>query len=289
MVLLHEGLSAISDNYDGYIVDLWGVMHDGVRAFPEAIDCVSRLKRAGKQIAILSNAPRRAEVVIARNRDLGIAPDLADVVMSSGEDAWLHLSGRPDDWYRRLGRRCYHLGPDRDNGMREGLDYDFVTDLEHADFILNTGTLSFDHTLADYVGLLERGVALKLPMICANPDLVVIRGGAMEFCAGTTAEHYRRLGGELRSHGKPHADIYERCFAMMGVTDRRRIAGIGDSLRTDIAGAQTVGIDGIFIADGIHGDELDVDTQGRPDPQKLAALLDSASARPVAVLPRLYW
>lgn len=289
MIPLHDGLSALSDNYDGYIVDLWGVMHDGVQAFPEAVDCVARLKNAGKKIAILSNAPRRAEVVIARNQDLGIAPDLADFVMSSGEEAWRHLNERPDDWYRALGRRCYHLGPERDQGMREGLDYDFVTDLAQADFILNTGTLAFDHKVEDYAELLEQGIALKLPMVCANPDLVVIRGGVMEYCAGSVAARYQEMGGNLRSHGKPDAGVYERCFAALGVEDRNRIAGIGDSLRTDIAGAAAVGIGGIFVADGIHRAELDVDSSGMPTPAALEALLDVAPARPTAVMPRLRW
>ncbi|TQV73378.1 TIGR01459 family HAD-type hydrolase [Denitrobaculum tricleocarpae] len=264
-------------------------MHDGVQAFPEALDCVARLKQAGKGIAILSNAPRRAEAVIARNADLGIAPDLADVVMSSGEDTWLHLNERPDAWYQALGRRCYHLGPDRDHGMREGLDYDFVERLEKADFILNTGTLAFDHTMEDYSELLEAALALKLPMVCANPDLVVIRGGVMEYCAGSVAERYEQLGGQVRSHGKPHRGVYDRCFSMMGVTDRSRIAGIGDSLRTDIAGAEAVGIASIFVADGIHRAELNVDSSGIPEPDRLKNLFSAARARPVAALPRLRW
>ncbi len=289
MVSLLEGLSAISDNYDGYIIDLWGVMHDGVQAFPEALDCVARLKQAGKGIAILSNAPRRAEVVIARNADLGIAPDLADVVMSSGEDTWLHLNERPDAWYQALGSRCYHLGPDRDHGMREGLDYDFVESLEKADFILNTGTLAFDHTMEDYSELLEAALTLKLPMVCANPDLVVIRGGVMEYCAGSVAERYEQLGGQVRSHGKPHRGVYDRCFSMMGVSDRSRIAGVGDSLRTDIAGAEAVGIASIFVADGIHRAELNVDSSGNPEPDRLKTLFSEARARPAAVLPRLRW
>lgn len=289
MIPLHDSLSVLSENYDGYIVDLWGVMHDGVQAFPEAVDCVERLKAAGKKIAILSNAPRRAEVVIARNRDLGIAPDLADFVMSSGEEAWQHLNARPDDWYRALGRRCYHLGPDRDHGMREGLDYDFVSDLAQSDFILNTGTLAFDDKVEDYAELLEQGLALKLPMVCANPDLVVIRGGVMEYCAGSIAARYAEMGGDLRSHGKPDTGVYERCFAALGLDDRRRIAAIGDSLRTDIAGAAAVGIGSVFVADGIHRAELDVDSTGMPKPDALEALVGSASARPTAVLPRLRW
>ena len=286
---IHDSLSALSDNYDGYIIDLWGVMHDGVQAFPDAVDCVARLKQAGKKIAILSNAPRRAEVVIARNQDLGIAPDLAHVVMSSGEEAWRHLNERPDDWYRALGRRCFHLGPERDLGMREGLDYDFVARLDQADFILNTGTLAFDHTVEDYAELLDEGIALKLPMVCANPDLVVIRGGVMEFCAGSVAARYEELGGDLRSHGKPDTGVYERCFAEMGIADRSRIAGIGDSLRTDIAGAAAVGIAGIFVADGIHGAELNVDSAGLPASDALETLFARASARPTVVLPRLRW
>ncbi|MFQ5775879.1 MAG: TIGR01459 family HAD-type hydrolase [Kiloniellaceae bacterium] len=289
MIPIHDGLASLADRYDGFIVDLWGVLHDGARAFPEAVTCLERLRRHGKRVLILSNAPRRAAAVAARNAELGIAPGLWDAVMSSGEDAWRHLAERPDPWYRALGRRCYHLGPERDRGMREGLDYDFVEEIAEADFILNTGAAGGDDTVERYVPLLEQADRLRLPMICANPDLEVVRGGRREICAGAIAARYEAMGGAVRYHGKPHPGIYQACFRLLDGVARARLAAIGDALRTDIAGANAVGIDGIFVTGGLQGEALGVDAQGYPEPARLAALCEAEGQFPVAALPVLRW
>lgn len=289
-VPLLDGFAALARDYDGLILDLWGVMHDGVAAFPWAIDCLARLKVLGVKVLILSNAPRRVGEIVARNRELGIAPDLADGVMSSGQEAWEHLRDRPDDWYRALGRRCHHLGPERDYGMREELDLDFVDEIGAADFILNTGALGFDDTAETYRDLLAEARARGLPMICANPDLVVIRGGAREICAGTIAAAYEALGGEVRYHGKPHASIYRTCLARLGIGERARIAAVGDSLRTDIAGARRAGIGAVFVAGGIHAEELGMAGEGAaPDPDRLQALFRQPGPAPDAALARFAW
>ena len=285
----HQGLSVLADDYDGFIVDLWGVMHDGVRAFPAALDCLERLRAAGKRSVILSNAPRRIWSILARNAELGIAPDLADAVMSSGEDAWRHLAERPDAWYRALGARCYHLGPERDFNMREGLDLSFVDDLREADFVLNTGALGAEDTVADYEDLLQAAKDQGLPMICANPDLEVLRGERREICAGAIAARYEALGAEVRYHGKPHAGIYTTCFALLEGVPRARIAAIGDALRTDIAGANTAGIDGIFVMNGLQAGELRVDADGYAMPERLAAQCAAEGHTPAAALPMLRW
>lgn len=286
---IHDGLAGLAARYDAFIVDLWGVMHDGLRAFPEAVACLERLKAAGKSVLILSNAPRRAAEITARNADLGIDPGLSDAVMSSGEDAWQHLAHRPDAWYRGLGTRCWHIGPPRDHGMRDGLDLTFVSGPEGADFVLNTGANGPEDTVGHYEDGLAAARARALPMICANPDLEVMRGDAREICAGALAARYEELGGEVRYHGKPHRGIYEVCFALMGDRDRRRIAAIGDALRTDIAGANTAGIDGLFVAGGLQAETLGADAEGYPDPARLAAQVEAEGHRPVAVLPRLRW
>ena len=289
MIPIHDGLSQLAGRYDAFIVDLWGVMHNGVRAFPEAVACLGELRRRDKRVVILSNAPRRADEVTMRNAEMGIAPELADAVMSSGEDAWRHLATRPDPWYRALGRRCYHLGPERDWGMREGLDYDFVADVAEAEFVLNTGAEGGDDTVAHYEPLMVQAQARGLPMICANPDLEVMRGPALEVCAGAIAARYEDMGGEVRYHGKPHPQIYDTCFALLDGTPRGRIAGIGDALRTDIAGANTAGIDGIFVTGGLQGAELGVDADGNAAPARLAALCAAEGHTPVAALPVLRW
>ena len=289
MIPIHHGLSHIADRYDAFVIDLWGVLHDGGRAFPEAVACLERLRAHDKRVLILSNAPRRAESVAARNAELGIPRGLCDGVMSSGEAAWRHLARRNDPWHRALGRRCHHLGPARDRGMREGLDYDFVEDPAEADFILNTGVLDPNDTAARYDAPLRAALARRLPMVCANPDLEVIRGDRREICAGAIARAYEELGGEVRYHGKPHAEIYDDCLALIDPPARGRIAAIGDSLRTDIAGARAAGIDGILITGGLQGAALGADAQGNVEPARLAAFCAAAVEAPAAALPVLRW
>lgn len=288
-VPFYPGLSAVADRYDAFIIDLWGVMHDGLRAYPAAVEALRQLRRAGKRSVVLSNAPRRAAVIARRNAEIGIPEDLPDHLLSSGEDAWQHLKHRPDPWYRALGRRCYHLGPERDLGMRDGLDLAFVGSLAHADFILNTGILHDLDQVETYRDFLDEGLARRLPMICANPDLIVMRGEAMEICAGALALDYEQKGGDVRWHGKPHPEVYRSCFALLEGIAPSRIAAIGDSLRTDVAGAQASGIASIFIAGGIHSDELHVDGHGRIDAQAYESFMAAAEWQPTAALPFMRW
>lgn len=289
MIPIHRGLAELAEGYDGFIVDLWGVLHDGIEAFPPAVACLEALRRRSKRICILSNAPRRAEEVAGKCAELGIAPALWDLVMSSGEETWQHLARRTDPWYRALGRRCYHLGPERDCGMRDGLDYDFVDEPEAADFVLCTGADGPDDRVADYEARLAAARARDLPMVCANPDLEVIRGGRREICAGAIARRYEELGGRVRYHGKPAREIYDRCLDLLDGAPRSRFAAIGDSLRTDIAGATNAGIDAIFITGGVQGEELGADPEGNVDPERLRAACRTAGQRPVAALPALRW
>lgn len=288
-VPIHDGMAALADSYDAFILDLWGVLHNGIAAYPHAIDCLKALKARGKKLLVLSNAPRRAAGILERNIELGLVPELYDALHSSGEETWLHLKERPDAWYRDLGRRGFHLGPARDLGIREGLEIDFVDDLAEADFILNTGADRAEDRVEDFEDLLRAARARNLPMVCANPDLVVMRGAALEICAGAIAARYEALGAEVRYHGKPYADVYRRAFALLGVKDPSRIAGVGDSFRTDIAGARAAGIDGIFVAGGIHIEELAADTDGRPDPDRLAVIAAESGHHPAAVLPVFRW
>jgi HAD superfamily hydrolase (TIGR01459 family) len=285
---IHQGLAPLAEAYDGYVCDLWGVLHDGERAFPEAIACLETLRSRGAKIAVLSNAPRRAHEVEARMNELGIAPGLYDFVLSSGEATWQSLKTRTEPFYARLGRRCFHLGPDRDKGMRTGLDLAFVEDLSDADFVLNTGAHMASSTLDDYDGELRAAADRGLPMVCANPDLEVIRAGRREICAGLMARRYEALGGTVRYHGKPHAEVYDECLSGLGLP-RDRVAALGDSLRTDVAGAVAAEIDAILIAGGIHAEALGIAEGETPEQAALDALCADAGWTPVACLPALRW
>ena len=284
-----DGVAALADRYDGFILDLWGVMHDGVQAYPGARDCLAELHRRGKRIVILSNAPRRAAAVVARNAELGIPAELYHGLVTSGEAAWQALSGRSDAWHRGLGSRAFCLMPARDRGLLAGLALEEVAAVGEAQFILNTGVESARDRLEDFEPVLAEGVAAGLPMLCANPDLVVIRGGVRELCAGSLAARYEALGGFVRYHGKPHAAIYALCLEQLGIADRRRILAVGDSLHTDVAGATGAGIDVLFIAGGIHADELGLAPGQTPSRARLARLCREGRERPTYAARAFAW
>ena len=287
---LLAGLREIAPEYDGFILDLWGVLHDGSKPFPGVLDALARLKSAGKRLAILSNAPRRAYLVASRLSEIGIPPELYDHIHSSGEEAWQHLKRRDDAFYAGLGRRCYHLGPARDENMVEGVDIERVSDITAAEFILNTGpALGWEETIGDYEALLQAARAGNVPMVCANPDLVVIHEGRPAICAGALAERYEALGGYVRWHGKPYPSVYKTCFAALGIADPRRILAVGDSLRTDIAGAAAAGIDSVLVTGGIHSEQFGVAPGELPGRARLEAALATGGHHPVAAMARFRW
>src|SRR5579871_433220 len=281
-IRLIDGMREVAAAYDGVILDLWGVVHDGVAPFPGVLDCMARLRAAGKLVVLLSNAPRRADDVARRIAAIGVPADAYDDVMSSGEEAWQCLRRRAEPFYAGLGRNCLHICSDRDLEIREGLGLRYVERPAEADFILNTAPARWEDTLADYDVVLRDCRARDLPMVCANPDLVVMHRGKPALCAGALAAHYQELGGTVRWHGKPDPSVYESCLRLIGIADRRRLVAVGDSLRTDIAGAAAAGIDSILVTGGIHAEEF-------ADPARLAAALDEAGLAPVAVARRFVW
>jgi HAD superfamily hydrolase (TIGR01459 family) len=273
---LLSGIAGLADRYDGFILDLWGVLHDGRRPMPGAVEALTRLRSRGKRIVILSNAPRRAAAVERRIAEIGIARALYDALLSSGEAAWQWLAaGGPG------GNRLYPIMAERDRSMLEGLAFQTATRIEAAEFILNTGVESAADRVEDFEAVLQAGARRGLLMVCANPDLMVIHAGKAEICAGAVALRYEELGGKVRYFGKPHAPIYATCLDLLGIADRRRILAVGDSLRTDIAGANAAGIDGLLVLGGIHQEEL----KGGD----LASVVARAGVRPAAAVPHFAW
>jgi HAD superfamily hydrolase (TIGR01459 family) len=287
MMRLIDGMRALAPSYDGFILDLWGVVHDGTAPFPGVLDCMEQLIGAGKRLVLLSNAPRRAEDVKRRIVVIGVPERLYHGVMSSGEEAWQCLFRRDEPFYAALGRKCLHIGSDRDLEMREGLELSFVDAPEDADFILNTGPAQWHDTIETYAPALRAACGRGLPMVCANPDLVVIHGGKPALCAGALAEHYEAIGGRVRWHGKPHPSVYDSCLGLLGISDRTRLLAIGDSLRTDIAGAANAGIDSLLIAGGVHAEEFR--SGGKLDLDRVAAAVRESGAEPIGVAERFVW
>lgn len=273
------GFAPLAARYDGFIIDLWGVVHDGVRAYPGAVDTLTRLRDAGKKAILLSNAPRRADAVQQAMRHMGIADDLYSGIMTSGEATHLMLRDRSDPWYAALGRRVFHLGPTRDRGVLEGLDLVPVDRLDEAEFLLNTGPddLGNQTEVAEFEQVLQEARRHGLKMICANPDLEVIRGGQRVICAGALAKRYEELGGEVRALGKPDPAIYGPVLDQLALPAGRVLA-VGDGLRTDIAGAKAAEIDACWVLGGIHHHE--------PDPAATAA---GHGLAPVACIPAFVW
>jgi len=275
------GLAPLAERYRGFIIDLWGVVHDGVRPYPEAMEVLRRLQ--GRPVLLLSNAPRRASSAQTMLRRMGVADGLYSHILTSGEATWLALRDRTDPWFASLGSRVYHLGPERDRSVVEGLGLSLAATPAEADFLLNTGPDDErgQAPLDDFAQELEACLRAGLPMICANPDLVVMRAGIRILCAGTLAEHYASIGGIVRSMGKPDPAIYAQALSMLALAPSEVLA-IGDSLHTDIAGAAASGIDAVWILGGIHDEELD----GHASAGEMASRL---LLNPVAALRRLAW
>jgi HAD superfamily hydrolase (TIGR01459 family) len=281
------GLGEIADRFDLALMDLWGCMHDGVTPYPAALDCLRQLQRAGKRVAILSNAPRRASEVMLRLDEMGIARALYTDLFASGEETWRYLKERPDAQAQGLGRRVYSISPERNEGTLEGLDLEIVADVAAASFIVATGVDDEKVRATDFDSVLRPAARAGLAMICANPDLIVHRGRIEEICAGAIAARYEEFGGTVIYHGKPHRRIYETIFQRLGVTDPARVVGIGDSFRTDVRGAAAIGAGSALIAGGIHNAELLKD--GKVDPAALARLSAELNTVPDFVLPYLAW
>ncbi len=286
-VRIIKGLSEVADGFDGFILDLWGVIHDGVEAYAGARDTLVALRAAGKKTLLLSNAPRRADALVEQLARMGIGRELYDHVLSSGEAVHMELARRTDPFYAALGRQLYHMGPERDENVFAGLDL-VPVDIGHADFILNTGPWDLDETVEDYVPKMEQALARKLPMICANPDHVVMRQGKPVVCAGALAERYARMGGVVSMRGKPDPAIYDNALELLGLA-RDRVVAVGDALHTDVKGANGAGLRAVFVTQGIHAAELGIRPGDEPDADTLRQVVSRHGERPMAAIATFRW
>ena len=277
-----ERLRDLVDDVDVLLSDIWGVVHNGLIAFPDACDALHTFRSRGGSVILITNAPRPADSVQRQLRKLSVSDETYDAIVSSGDLTRNFVASHSD-------QKMFRIGPERDNSIYRGLD-PIAAPLEEADYIVCTGLFDDETESAEnYRPMLEQARARKLPMVCANPDIVVERGDRLIYCAGAIAELYRELGGEVIFYGKPHRPIYERAIEL--AAERRRAAvpldrvlAIGDSVRTDLAGAQAFGIDCLFVTRGIHSEEFEGLDQ-----------LDPASVRelfghpPKALMRELRW
>lgn len=284
-----KGLRDVADDFDGFILDLWGLVHDGAQAYPPSAETFQRLRAAGKKTLLLSNAPRRAYALIEAMARMGIERDLYGEVLSSGEATREALIAREDPFFAALGRRVYHLGPERDRSVFDDTHLEIVDTVATADFVVNTGPDGLDDVVEDYTDILSAAVSRRLPMICANPDMVVIRGGQPIVCAGAIAKRYEALGGKVAYRGKPDPAIYDLAVARLGIADRRRIVVVGDALETDVKGANAARLPSIWCTGGIHAEALGVVYGTAADPVEATALAQKEGHMPDFAIAGFIW
>jgi HAD superfamily hydrolase (TIGR01459 family) len=286
-VKILEGLAPIADEYDGFVLDLWGVVHDGRALYPGVSQCLTQLRNRGKRIAFLTNAPRRAWFIQGMLDRMGLDRALYDGILSSGEVTWRWLKERPEPWFAKLGHRGFHIGPERDLSVVEDGAAELVATPEQADFLLNTGPDPDrgSHSAEAYRPTLERCFAAGLPMVCVNPDRAVMVAGERIICAGALADIYLEWGGEVFEVGKPDPAVYGPVMEALGLADPKRVLAVGDTPHTDLAGAAAAGMDSLWAMTGLtadaHGDN--------PDPAALARVAEEEGVAPRAALRSLRW
>lgn len=285
MTIFTEHFSTLARDYEVVLSDVWGVVHNGVAAFPEACDALTRFRDGGGVVVLITNAPRPNGVVAAQVEHFGAPRSIYDAIVSSGDVT-------RDEIAKRRGQTIFHVGPKRDLSIFEGLDVTFAP-AESADYVICSGLFDEEtETPESYRELLEQMLARKLFMVCGNPDVVVERGEQLLYCAGAIADLYVRMGGEVLYAGKPYAPIYDLALRLAQQArgkpaDHKRVLAIGDSVRTDFKGAASYGIDCLFVTAGIHAAEFG----GRddPDPDAVERVLIAAGGKPRAIARKLKW
>ncbi|WP_458093830.1 TIGR01459 family HAD-type hydrolase [Roseomonas sp. WA12] len=281
-----DGIAELAGRYRGFVLDIWGVVHDGRAAFPGVADALARMKDAGARIVFLSNAPRRSHVVEAQLTGFGIDRALYIQAMTSGEIAWRLLRDRTHPFVRNLGPRALHIGTVRDHSVVEDLGITLTEQAERADWLLNTGPdpERGAQSLDPYEPALQAALTRGLPMLCVNPDRRVVSGGRLLLCAGALAERYAALGGSVLEIGKPDPAAYDPVMALLDLP-RKHCVAIGDSPHTDLAGAQAAGLDAVWALGGLAAEE----GLAEADSATLAARATAEGVTPVAALRALRW
>ena len=284
MTEIIDGLGAIAGRYEVLLCDVWGVIHDGVQAFDAPCAALARWREERGPVILISNSPRPACVVQGQLDALGVPRAAWTALATSGDVTRTLLAARAPG-------PAWRIGPERDAPLYEGLGLTF-SGPDEAAFIACAGPDDDEvETPEDYRQRLAAAAARGLPMICANPDIVVQRGARLIYCGGALAALYETLGGQAIMAGKPFAPIYDLAFdlaagEMSAVPDRPHVLAIGDGVATDIAGAATQGLDALFVAGGIHAEEL-LGPDGRLDPDALARRLAGAPA--AFAIDKLRW
>lgn len=247
-----QGLYELMDSYDGFIMDQWGVLHNGLQPYEGVIDTLNHLKQRKKPVVILSNSAKRADDNVERLKKLGIKPGMYKAVVSAGEVTWQGLKEQKEPPFKGLGRKCYLISRPDDKALLAGLDIEPVPEVEQAQFILITGFDAAHAKIEDLEQLFRKAAAKRIPAVCANPDMVTVYGHERSIGPGAVAKRYNELGGAVHYIGKPHKTIFRYCLGLFDGIIPSRILVIGDSIQHDIVGGAGVDLDTAFVTAGIH-------------------------------------
>lgn len=279
-----SSVEELSAKYDAFILDLWGVVHDGKNLYPGAKEALVALRKAGKKITFLSNAPRRSQVVEQTLAGMGVGSDLYDSIVTSGETAYHCLQHPEHSPFKPRGNKYLYIGLERDRLILEGLHYEEVMRPEHAQFVMLSHSFEDNQPLKSLMPLLQRCVELHLPVICINPDKEVVRiTGERVYCAGALAEEYHMLGGEVIYFGKPHRTVYEHALATLRI-ERSKVVALGDTLGTDILGGERTRINTVLVTGGVLKEVIG-DTKAADYKQKCLSLFEKEHITPDYVIP----
>ncbi len=288
-----QGLSDISDSYSGFIIDQWGVLHNGEKLYDGVLDTLQQLKERQKFVVILSNSGKRAEENAVRLKKMGIAPSLYDRIVTSGEMTWQGLKDQDEGFFKGMGRKCFLISRENDTSIVDGLDIELVDDIDSAEFLLISGSDAPEKTLVDYYEpLLRHAVRRRLKAICANPDSRRLVGAAQYFGPGLIARRYQDFGGVVHYIGKPHQPIFQHCVKIMQEKDiyPGQTVMIGDTMAHDIVGASGIGIDTCLIKNGLHyGAFRNCKTPYDVDKTLNILTLQYNNVRPTYLVDRLKW
>lgn len=288
MTRIIASLAEVSASYDALFCDLWGCLHNGRQPFPAAVAALQAFRAQGGKVCLMTNAPRPNQYVVAQLDRMGVPRDAWDLVVSSGDAA-------QDAMFAGVvGRRVWHIGLDKDLGFfadipqaHQGADPVTRVDLAEAEGIVASGPFDeINEAPEDYRDRFQDAIARGLTMLCANPDIVVDMGDTRIYCAGALAQFYETLGGRTLYFGKPHAPIYDRARALMGLGPDARYLAVGDGIATDIAGAEAQGIDSIFVTGGLAADLFGADVEN-PEAPALSNWLMAEGRVPTYAIGRL--
>lgn len=249
---LIDSVKDICDNYDYFIIDLWGVLHDGVTPYPHAVEALEYIKSRNKKIALLSNAPRRSFKAKEVLENLGFKQEYYDILLTSGEATQEYAAKNyPEN------SKYYYIGPQKDRDILEATTFKEVLEPKEADFAIITGFEGFGSVFEEKKIFADKALEAGLTLLCANPDRLVIRQtGEEQICAGLIGEYYAEKGGEVIFFGKPYDYVYKKLIEEFNITDASKVLCIGDSFHTDMKGANNIGADSLLSAIGIHSREL---------------------------------